>query len=321
MRSLDNFTLGINVFILGGCTQADVTTMEELVSAYDLAASTTGANYNDMKLIMATKNIHVSTNYAHAWLDLQRLEMLMRLYWGNDNVAVQTIVQFHDEFDAHVGELIEYRPRSPNHDLLVPGLVLRYFTAYLNLWVGQQLETDAKVPFPSEVHKIWHDLKVLNPIWERPFPPKYLTTAPNLMAAMYGGQSGYAHQAVPGPTDGASTSSQASIQSGATGAKWVQETQRNVYPNGNESEFVTYRARMAAGKKKFKEVISAADESGNPVPKNDRGQVMCVTFHVLGNCNNFCIRRGDHHNLNGGATHTKAEDDKLLKWCAKAIHE
>jgi hypothetical protein len=186
MRSLDDLSLGINVFVLGGCTQADVTSMEEMVSAYDLAASTTGANYNDMKVIMATKNVHISTNYAHAHLDLQRIEMLMRLYWGNNNVAVQAMTQFLFDFDGHITNLMEYRPRSPNHDVLVPGLVLRYFTAYLNLWVGGQLETDSKLPFPAEVHKIWHDLRVQNPIWERPFPPKYLTTAPNLQPAVYG---------------------------------------------------------------------------------------------------------------------------------------
>jgi hypothetical protein len=74
MRSLNHLTLGINVFVLGGCTQADRTSMEEMVLAYDLAASTTGANYNDMKVRMATKNVHISTNYAHACLNLQRLK-------------------------------------------------------------------------------------------------------------------------------------------------------------------------------------------------------------------------------------------------------
>jgi hypothetical protein len=187
----DDLTIGINVFILGGCTQADVTSMEEMVSAYNLAASTTGANSNDMKVIMVTKNVHISTNYAHAQLDLQQMEMLMCLYWGNDSVAVEAVVQFLFDFDAHITDLMEYRPRLVNHEILVPGLVLRYFTAYLNWWVGPQLETDAKVPFPMEAHKLWHDLQVQNPIWERPFPPKYLTTAPNLQAAVYGNAPRY----------------------------------------------------------------------------------------------------------------------------------
>jgi hypothetical protein len=318
MRSLDDLSLGINVFVLGGCTQADVTSMEEMVSAYDLAASTTGANYNDMKVIMATKNVHISTNYAHAHLDLQRIEMLMRLYWGNNNVAVQAVTQFLFNFDGHITDLMEYRPRSPNHDVLVPGLVLRYFTAYLNLWVGGQLETDSKLPFPAEVHKIWHDLRVQNPIWERPFPPKYLTTAPNLQAAVYGNMPRFVPVATSSSGD-TSTSSQPSTGGGNAAPRKAQEMQRNTYPNGNEEAFAVYRARMTNGKKKFKSVIQEAEAAGKPVPKNAKGWDMCVTFHVLGMCNNFCNRRSDHHGLNGGAVHTKAEDDALLRWCESAI--
>jgi hypothetical protein len=77
--------------------------------------------------------------------------------------------------------------------------------------------------------------------------------------------------------------------------------------------------RMAGSKKKFKTVINDAEERGMPVPKNAKGGVMCVTFHVLGNCTNYCNRASDHHDLNGGTVHTKAEDDKLLQWCEKAI--
>jgi hypothetical protein len=321
MRSLDDLTLGINVFVLGGCTQADVTSMEEMVSAYDLAASTTGANYNDMKVIMATKNVHISTNYAHARLDLQRIEMLMRLYWGNNNVAVQAVVQFLFDFDGHITDLMEYRPRSANHDVLVPGLVLRYFTAYLNLWVGGQLETDTKLPFPAEVQKVWHDLRVQNPVWERPFPPKYLTTAPNLQAAVYGSMPRFVPLVVTPGGDTGPPSSQPSSTAGAATPRKVQEMQRNTYPNGNEEAFAVFRTRMANSKSKFKKVIQEAEAAGKPVPKNNKGGDMCVPFHVLGLCNNFCNRRNDHNGLNGGAVHTKAEDDMLLRWCESAIPE
>jgi hypothetical protein len=214
---------------------------------------------------------------------------------------------------------MEYRPRSANHEILVPGLVLRYFTAYLNWWVGRQLETDTKVPFPMEVHKLRHDLQVQNPIWERPFPPKYLTTAPNLQAAVYGNGPRYTPVAV---TSGGDTGAQSSHSSGSAAtaaAHKPQETQHNTYPNGNEDAFAAYRARMTNNKKKFRAVIQEAETNGFPVPKNARGLDMCVTFHVLGMCNSYCNRRGDHHNLNGGAVHTKAEDETLLKWCEKAI--
>ena len=46
---------------------------------------------------------------------------------------------------------------------------------------------------------------------------------------------------------------------------------------------------------------------------------MCVTFHVIGNCTNQCNRRADHNGLDGGAKHTKAEDDALLKWLKACV--
>jgi hypothetical protein len=117
MRSLDDLSLGINVFMSGGTTQAEVSSLEELVASYDMAASTVGANFSEMKVIMGTKHVHISTNHANARIDLQRMEMLARLYWGS-NKATRALVQFQYNYDANIPLLLEYRPISPNHDIL-----------------------------------------------------------------------------------------------------------------------------------------------------------------------------------------------------------
>jgi hypothetical protein len=109
------------------------------------------------------------------------------------------------------------------------------------------------------------------------------------------------------------------VTSGSTPAPAprTQETHRNLYPNGNEAEFKVYHDAMAG--RKFKKVITDGAQKGHPIPKNARGQEMCITFHVLGNCTSFCSRCGDHNVVDGGANHTKAEDKALLKWCKACI--
>lgn len=187
------------------------------------------------------------------------------------------------------------------------------------------METATKLVFPDEVHKIWLDLKVQNPIWERPFPPKYLTTAPSLQASIFGHLESYSARGGPAQLVATVPVTPAPVVPPGTApapplvARRVQETHRNVYPNRNEAAFMAVKHRVAAGKKRFKDIVLAAEAAGNPVPKNARGWDMCVTFHVIGNCSNICNRQRDHHDLAGGAKHTKAEDDKLLQWCERAV--
>jgi hypothetical protein len=87
---------------------------------------------------------------------------------------------------------------------------------------------------------------------------------------------------------------------------------RNTWPNA------AYEPHAhAKGDRTLKDLIIQA---GDALPKNDRGQEMCLTFHLLGSCNSRCKRRKDHHNIEpGGTRHTSEEDAKLLSWCSKHI--
>ena len=297
---LDDLSAGISTFMLGGCSQAEVKSAEQLISAYDMVAQSSGANFQDLQMALSTKNVSIPPNHTMAKIDLQRLEMLMRLYWG-ENAAVEAVVQFQSDYDAHLHLLIEYVPLAPGHAALVPGLVLRHFAAYLNYWVHLQLGSDSVVPFPAGVHDVWKSLVLKDPSWEKPFPKNYITS-----------------WEPPAPARVPSNSAGAGRVTPATAPpKRAQETHRNLYPNGNESSFLPYRRGMVG--KKFKAIITAGVEAGHPIPTNAHGEEMCISFHILGNCNSFCSRKKDHNNLGGGANHTKAEDETLLKWCKDCI--
>jgi hypothetical protein len=306
---INDLAAGINTFMLGGSSKVEVQLQVEMIALYDMAAQAAGATFQDLQMVASTnKNVSIPTNHTFAKFDLQRLEMLMIMYWGT-NEATRTIAQFLRDYEHNLYLLMDYRPLSFGHEALVPGLVLRYFQAYLNLWIHQQLATDKVIPFPSGVHDIWTLLALRSQIWERPFPMHYITSAAPLLGVITSGRA----------TNTSSPVTPIVVTSGSTPAPAprTQETHRNLYPNGNEAEFKVYRDAMAG--RKFKKVITNGAQKGHPIPKNAGGQEMCVTFHVLGNCTSFCSRRGDHNVVGGGANHTKAEDKALLKWCKACI--
>jgi hypothetical protein len=305
-HDINDLTAGISTFMLGGSSQVEVRSQEEMISLYDMAADAAGATFQDLQLVAsATRSVSIPANHTLAKFDLQRLEILMIMYWGHNNEATKTIAQFLVDYEQHMHLLIGYRPTCLGHEALVPGLVLRYFHAYMNLWVHQQLATDQLVLFPSGVHDIWTMLVLHSPLWERPFPSRYITSAAPL----------------PGPTTSVYTTTVPAPSAATPGATptprpRTQETHRNMYPNNNEAAFKVYRSAMAG--KKFRQVINAGVQAGHSLPQNHRGEEMCVTFHVLGNCTSYCSRKGDHNSA-GGGNHTKADDDLLLQWCKHCI--
>jgi hypothetical protein len=306
-HDINDLPAGINTFMLGGSSQVEVQSQEEMIALYDMASQSASATFQDLQMVSKlSRNVSIPINHTFAKFDLQRLEMLMLMYWGN-NEASKAVLQFLLDYEQNLHLLLDYKPMSPGHEALVPGLVLRYFQAYFNLWLHQQLTMDQVVQFPNGVHDIWTHLALRSYIWERPFPWRYITSA----APLPGASSQLVSSAVSPPA--AST-----IEGNAAVARpsRTQETHRSLYPNGNKAEFKVYRAAMAG--KKFKQVIQTTAQKGHPVPKNHRGEEMCLTFHVLGNCNSFCSRRSDHNNA-GAGNHTKADDDKLLKWCKECI--
>jgi hypothetical protein len=280
-----------------------------MIALYDMAAQAAGATFQDLQMVATTnRSVSIPTNHTFAKFDLQHLEMLMIMYWGA-NEATKAISQFLRDYEQHLLLLMDYRPMSLGHEALVPGLVLRYFQAYLNLWVHQQLATDQFVAFPTGVHDIWTLLALRSPIWEKPFPMRYITpaaplpgSAPPMVVANVG------NYVAPSPVISNSGS--------VTPRPRTQETHRNLYPNHNEAEYKVFWEAMVG--KKFKQVITAGVQQGHPIPKNHRGEEMCVSFHVLGNCTSFCSCRTDHNGA-GGGNHTKADNNALLRWCKACI--
>jgi hypothetical protein len=308
-HDINDLPAGINTFMLGGSSQVEVQSQEEMIALYDMASQAAGATFQDLQMVASTnRNVSIPTNHTFAKFDLQRLEILMIMYWGEQHEATKAVSQFLIDYEQHMHLLISYRPVCYGHEALVPGLVLRYFHAYMNLWVHQQLATDQIVAFPSGVHDIWTMLALHSPMWERPFPTKYITSAAPLPGAA---------PLIASPVTAVSPATGSTVSTAPAAPRpRSQETHRNTYPNNNEAEFKVFRAAMAG--KKFRKVIQDGVAAGHPLPQNHRNEEMCVTFHVLGNCTSYCSRKNDHNSA-GNGNHTKADDEALLKWCKSCI--
>jgi hypothetical protein len=244
----NDLPVGINTFMLGGSSQMEVKSQEEMIALYDMAAQAAGATFQDLQMVAATnRSVSIPINHTFAKFDLQCLEMLMIMYWGV-NEATRVISRYLEDYEQHIHLLLEYRPNAAGHEALVPGLVLRYFQAYMNLWIHQQTASDQVIPFPTGVHGIWTLLALRGHIWERPFPMRYITSAAPLPGA--------APQLIYSAPSAAASDAGGSNPNapGSTGTSRVQETHRNMYPNGNEEEFKVFRVAMIG--KKFKQIIN-----------------------------------------------------------------
>jgi hypothetical protein len=79
--------------MLGGSLQVEVQLQQEMIALYDMACQSTGATFQDLQMVASTnKNVSIPTNHTFAKFDLQRLEMLMLMYWGHNEATWASVI-------------------------------------------------------------------------------------------------------------------------------------------------------------------------------------------------------------------------------------
>jgi hypothetical protein len=184
-----------------------------------------------------------------------------------------------------------------------------------NVWALDQQESAAAVPFYADIlNSMWPKLLMNDPTWEKAINDRYLDIGrsmplPPAAPAPSPAPTSYRAPAPAPPPGGSSTGSAASRQA----------PHHNTTPN---SALLAFRDRT--GGQPIKLIVKNAKDAGHPVPNNDLGDAMCVTFHCMGVCNSNCSRRYDHNEWMKGEratcrSHTEAEDARLLAWCQTAF--
>jgi hypothetical protein len=76
-----------------------------------------------------------------------------------------------------------------------------------------------------------------------------------------------------------------------------------------EEAFTPYRRTG----ERVRDVVKRSATNNQPVPLNDAGNLMCISYHIKGICNTRCGRASDH------CPHNAAETGRLLGWCLPAF--
>ena len=82
-------------------------------------------------------------------------------------------------------------------------------------------------------------------------------------------------------------------------------------PNKDKQQF-TPKLEASIKTTTIEKAIANATKKGKQVPKDDKGQDRCLSWHIKGACYDNCPRRGDHIKL------PSDEEDNVYAWCLPA---
>jgi hypothetical protein len=298
----DDLSIGINMYQIGGSTIASIATLEDRARAFDAARDVGAGTFEEISNVVNDKLVELPLTHHQAENQCKAFYLLLLTAFGAGHVATMAMAKFLGDMRHNFERWMMYSPRSPDHASLGPVLACQQFRMYFNLWVQQQRETPAAVPFPHDVHAIWAKITLGDPTWEKPLPAVYVRSQPREPAyeAPAGGTPSGGHSQ--GSSSGGGSKDRAPAGEGR------QTVHVNMHPNAILTKFKDIK-----GSRSFKSLIEVAD---HPVPPNDMGVPMCLSFHVLGMCNSRCGRAKDHNDvLPGGKRHTDREDRKIESWC------
>jgi hypothetical protein len=304
-----DLSAGINLYQLGANTNANADAMRGNASAYDLAMSGATGDFHALFNVINSKSIELPMNFYMTESQLKMMHVLMYTMWGPAHTAVRECTTFMDKARRHHEVLIRYRPRAAHHENLTPVLVAQQWREVFNVWALDQQESPTPVAFYSDIlQSMWPKLLMNDQTWEKAIDDRYLDIgrAPPLP--------------LPAPVPSYTPSPAPARPAPAPGPSAERQTpHHNLHPNATLTAF-----KEKTGGQSMKAIVKNAKDAGNPVPKNDNGEEMCVTFHCMAVCNNNCSRRWDHNTLMQAQrpnchAHNPGEDARLIAWCTAAF--
>jgi hypothetical protein len=292
-----DLSIGLNPFSFGDTNPDIIESKQDLIRQYDLMAQGNAApSLEDIRTITATNKVSMAHNWTELEASRKMFHTWLHTFLGAEHVVTEEWHRALKKGSNHYATLAYYQPKTARHELLTPAMMQHWDKMQWAYFLDQQWTNNNPEPTPPfcELYKL---ISTGAP-WESPLPEQYLSPAPTFTSP---------RERAPSSTPSAGTPAPAAIGGGpAPRAPPVNSTVLN--PDYKASLFETYKNRGLV----VREVIQRAVEAGRPIPKNDRGQDMCITFHVKGFCNMNCGRKLDH----GPPKHTAEEDARLVAWCA-----
>jgi hypothetical protein len=286
--------VGINPCTFGDSDPESSQVNSDVIRQYDLL-NDGGASpsLQDIQSLIGKSKATLARTFVELEASTKMFHIYLHTFYGPDHPVTASWRTFVARSNNEYRSLQYYIARTPRHQFLVPALVQHWCKLKFAYYVEQQWNSYNAITVP-DFEALWEKIAT-GEQWESPLPTQYLAPLP-AQHPVPGGPSPPPQQ--PGPNR---------PSPGPTAPGGGSTSVANL--NYNSTKFASFKDLGLM----VRDVILRAAASGHPLPKNDRGTDMCITFHVKGFCNTNCRRSPDHSPP--GPVRNPAEEARLYTWC------
>ncbi len=294
----DDLEQGLQPFAVAYHSQKTLAEQAALNSLHDLLYMGT-PQLTDLWAMKAANKLWVPTKLSQLVRTMKSFAVVLATVVGTDSLIYQCykaqVVDTYEDVSPALENYAERRADQPVYAQVLRWLQLR-FNEY---WRQSQRSTYGPVAVP-DFTALYTAIKYKN--WIPPeIPVMYLREgelAPTLSAAVVGqGATSQPVQVGMAPTQ--------------TAAREVSKIAPKSIKNEEVPESIRTLSSHVGKIQKFLEVVG--DGRPAPVPKNNKGQEMCLAWYVKGGCYNTCQRKDSHVKL------SPIEEKRLADFLKKGI--
>ncbi len=293
----DDLEQGLQPFAVSYHSQKTLADQAALNSLHDLLHLGT-PQLTDLWAMKAASKLWIPTKLSQLARTLRSFAVLLATVVGRDSLLYQRYkVQIADTFDEVSPTLEAYAERNPRQPVYAQ--VLRWLQLRFNeYWRQAQRSQGGPVAVP-DFSALYTAIKYKN--WIPPeIPIRYLRESEP------SGSSAHVQHV---------TNIAQPNMWGEAPAPTTQGEDKRAAPKSVKNGDVPLAVKNLAGSigkiQKFLEVMG--DGNPPPIPKNNRGQELCLSWYLKGSCYTTCLRKASHEKLN------PTEEKRLVDFLKRGI--
>lgn len=307
----DDFTVGLNIFCFGSLEEEEMEAQRRLnLQADTITAGLAAPSLIDLATIQnGQKDLCIPRTFAQLRYCVERSHAVWLVLLGAHHPVTVQHQRYRDMLISHEKRLENIRPRDPAHRHIVPALLARNIQVYVNHWLALQKSSASPVPFNSIID-VFYDIECAKQ-WDPSFPSEYLNLASHRPSMATETLS-----LLTPATEASTVSSLPSQSSGFLGSVGTKNSAAVSSPQLPKSAYLRnehYKIDLFGPFKLLNVRAGAirdrAKANNISLPLSAKNLPMCLSYHVLGHCNERCGRSGDH------IQHNDKETNDLLEWC------
>jgi hypothetical protein len=293
-HDVDNLEEGVQPFVTPAWDPQQRQGLMVMMQASDSLQDGASATLQDIMALKNLARISPPATVLQMYHTGQSFRVLLSMILGT---AHPHATKFGD-FLYHLGRMLPELEALAMRRAHTPLRIVRYIQLRFSNWMNQQLNSQQPVPEPN-YHELLDRIRNQEAGWEPQIPYRYLPTGQpgNPTPSPTGGQPSGAAPA-PSPAPGPPAAPTGQPQTGAR-----TRVSNTKYDGAAYQQYRDKNMPLA-------QVRTHAKDASDPIPKNDQGTEVCLSYHVMGFCWSNCSRIGDHR------PQTAGERTRTMKWCS-----